>query len=664
MRKRLPWLLTGLSLAAVVADTVATADYRGVLSTQAVSFHGWPFIPLGTLLSSAIGALIVTRHPRHRIGWLLLIVGTVESVSSFAESFGLWVLNSDGPGDPQLGQFARWFAQLTGANPAFASLAVLFLIAPGGDLVSRRSRLVLSTTLAGLAIWVFGMLNVAPSSFRADDDLADISPVASVSLTVAVLVIIATVIAGAASFLGRLRRARGDVRQQLRWIAVPIGLFPLTLVFLLAVQIVTGQTNIWYQALPVYLDYMMLSFCTGVAVLRHRLYDIDLIVNRAVVLAGAAVFAAGGYIGIVVLIGGSIPGFWPSIIATSVVALVFQPARRWLVRLADRMAYGPRAAPLEELAEFNRQIGESADPASLLPALAAAAAQAVDAVAVDVRLEVGPGELLSAQWPTSSPAIADPTVFAVLDDEEELGSIAVASRPGRPLRDRDRALLADLSTQAAPAFRNARLAAQLAAQVALLDVRSAELAQSRVRLIAARDAERARIARTVRRQVTPHLEDVAARLRSDPAVDLDRMIGTVNTALTALRRISHGIFPVHLGRSGLTAALRSQLMDTAAVVGVDARFERSVELAAYFCCVEAVELLDPPIRVAVSVDDSALAIEVAGASVRSTDLSLLIDRLAPLEGLARFGTGPRVKIRIPVRVSAAPTPMSAAVAPG
>jgi hypothetical protein len=664
MRATLPWFLTGVSVAAVAADTVATARYSGVWSEAAVSDHGWPFVELGTLLSAVIGALIVTRHSRHHIGWLLLIVGTLASLSSLAESYGLWVINSDGPGTLAAGELARWYSQLTGATPAFASLAVLFLLAPDGHLVSRRSRLVLWAAFAGLALWVVGMFNVAPSAFRKDIDAARISVVANVSLTLAVLVIIVAVIASAVSFLGRLRRARGEVRQQLRWIAVPIGLFPLTLLFLLAVQLITQENNLWYQGLPVYVDYAALTICTGVAVLRHRLYDIDVIVNRAVLLAGAVVFVTAGYVGIVVAIGGSIPGFWPSVIATTVVALAFQPARRGLVRVADRLAYGPRAAPLEELAEFNRQIGESTDPTSLLPALAAAAAQAVGAAAVSVQLEVGSAKELRAQWPTSSADLVDPAVFAVLDGDDQLGSIAVVTRPGRPLRDRERALLTDLAAQAAPAFRNAALAARLTEQVDLLDVRSGELNRSRARLIAARDAERARIARTVRREVTPYLEDVEARLAADPDVDLDRMIGSVNAALDALRRITHGIFPVHLARSGLTAALRSQLTDTALVAGTDARFDRSVELTAYFCSVEAVELIEPPARVTVTDDSSALRIQVAGTAVRYNDLALLIDRLAPLGGQAQFADGAHVEIYIPTRVNALPTAIPASVVPG
>ena len=229
-------------------------------------------------------------------------------------------------------------------------------------LVSRRSRYVLWTAYAGLGLWVFGMLNVRPRSFRHGDALLDVPTIANVALSAAVLVILAADVAGAASFFGRLRRARGDARQQLRWIGVPIVLFPVTLVFLLATQLISGRTDVSFQGLPVFLDYMALSICTGIAILRYRLYDIDVIVNRAVVLTGATLLASGAYIGLVVLIGGSVPGFWPSIIATAVVALAFQPVRRWLVRLADRLAFGPRAAPLEELADFNRQIADSADP--------------------------------------------------------------------------------------------------------------------------------------------------------------------------------------------------------------------------------------------------------------------------------------------------------------
>ena len=122
------------------------------------------------------------------------------------------------------------------------------------------------------------------------DEHANVSSMplfAEITLTSAVTIIFLADAAGAVSFIGRLRRAHGEVRQQLRWIAIPIALFPVTLLFLMVVQVVHQKDEAWYQGLPIYLDYMALSVCTGVALLRHRMYDVDVVVNRAVVLACA-----------------------------------------------------------------------------------------------------------------------------------------------------------------------------------------------------------------------------------------------------------------------------------------------------------------------------------------------------------------------------------------
>ncbi|HEY7007987.1 MAG TPA: hypothetical protein VH395_03545 [Jatrophihabitantaceae bacterium] len=663
MSNRLPWALVVVSGVAVIADTVATAADGGVLSTQAVSYHGWPFVPLGTLLSSVIGALILQRDPRHRIGWLFLLVGTVESLSFFAESFGYWNLNSDN-GSTRVGQVSLWIDQFAGASWAFAALAVLFLIAPTGRISSRRGRWVLWAAIAGLALWTVGMFDVPLHSFHADGT-DDVPGLASAALTIAVTIIFGAVVAGAVSFLRRLRRARGEQRQQLRWIAVPIALFPLTLLFLMTVNITHQNSQVWYQGLPIFIDYMALSVCTGVALLRYHLWDVDVVINRAVLLFGAAAFASAGYIGLIVFIGGSVPGVWPSVVASAVVALAFQPVRRWLVRLADRLAYGERAAPLEELAALNLRIGDTAEATSLGMALAAAVGGAIRARRVDVRIELGGGEVLSTCWPSAADVLGgDVVTFPVRNGTRELGGIDVTTDRARPLRDRDRELLTDLATQAAPALRNLQLAGELEAKVKLLDVQSAELARSRARLLAARDAEQARIARTVRRRVTPHLDAVATALETALPPDMDALISDVNTALAALRHITHGIFPAELTRFGLAAALRAHLRDAAFDQLDDMRFGPSVEVAAYFCCVEAAELLAPPLHVAVRAGSDQLRIDVQGTGIRSADLSMIIDRLAPLAGDAVL-VGSAIEIRIPATpITAESAAMTAAVAPG
>jgi hypothetical protein len=220
--------------------------------------------------------------------------------------------------------------------------------------------------------------------------------------------------------------------------------------------------------------------------------------------------------------------------------------------------------------------------------------------------------------------------------------------------------------QAAPALRNARLAEELKGRVDELDRQSEQLARSRGRLLAARDAERARIARTVQRQVMPHLEAVAHELE-EPRADTDerlhvieRLIENVNTALDELRTITHGIFPAELSRFGLFAALRAHLFGVELVVPDDRRFAEGVELAAYFCCVEAVQLMSGPVRVTVSAASEELRIEVSGQVNRSADISLLTDRLAPLDGSVRLGTD-ALTIGIPCpQVSPAPPAMTPA----
>ena len=108
--------------------------------------------------------------------------------------------------------------------------------------------------------------------------------------------------------------------------------------------------------------------CVAVAVLRHRLIAIDLILNRALVFALATGVVAVGYVLVVVLagsaVGGSTEGFWPSLLATAVVALAFQPLRGRVVRVADRLAFGAAAAPYEALADFSRRLGDSPGPGS------------------------------------------------------------------------------------------------------------------------------------------------------------------------------------------------------------------------------------------------------------------------------------------------------------
>ena len=158
----------------------------------------------------------------------------------------------------------------------------------------------------------------------------------------------------------------------------------------------------------------------------------------------------------------------------------------------------------------------------------------------------------------------------VVDHGEPLGTITVEMAAGHTLSPGDQRLLSDLADQAGMAFRNAQMAAELAAEVERLSAQNHELDQSRARLISAGDAERSRVERAIARQVIPYLAPLPGQLRqlsqSDPdgptalhATRLEPLLASMNSAMQSLREITRGVFPAQLARSGLPTALDSLL---------------------------------------------------------------------------------------------------------
>jgi hypothetical protein len=652
VRARTAWAVFGFAVLATVLDTVFTAAHRSLWSESTWAEHGWPLAPLANLGCALMGALIVSRHPRHPLGWLLS-VASLLSVTLAAEAYGVWVLDGDGPGLESWGHVAVWASPLLGW-PAFTALVLVFLLAPDGHLPSPRWRWAVAVTLSGLVLHTLGTLSTPPGDFvygQRDSARAITAPL----LTVGWMLVAVGLVASAASLVVRMRRSRDDVRRQLLWIASAAVLLAVGVVVILAVPRMTGVEGTWLAGLPLRVAQVAVPLCVAVAVLRHRLLEIDVIVNRALVLALATALVAIGYVLLVVTAGlvvdGGTNGFWPSLLATAVVALAFQPLRSRVVRLADRLAFGAAAAPYEALADFSRRLGESPDPTELLPSVAEAAGRAVRARRASVVLRVDAGPDLTASWPVGSaidPAAAT-VEMPVLHLGERLGTISVAMPAGQPLRPRELGLLTDLTDQAGLAFRNARLTAELSGQVERLTQRTRELDDSRRRLINASDAERSRLERAIARQVVPHLQPLPDRLHelSDPASSamapdttaLDPLVTSLNTALEALREITRGVFPAQLARSGLPVAVGSFLTraaSTSRLVVEDSvthrRFDPRVEAAAYFCVAEAIGDIGGPVRVALSVDDDQLRVVVSGRDDGPLPVGHIRDRVEAIGG--------------------------------
>ena len=665
MHRRLAWVLAALTVVLAAADLGVTSVYRPLLSEEAVAVHGVPFVSIAVIGCAAMGALIVARWARHPIGWLLCLIGFTSAISLLAEAYSVWVVTADGPGPRSLGGIAGWIASLLGGQLSLAALAIVFLVAPDGHLLSRRWRAAAVVSAVGYGAYAGMLLTLSPSEYNVDDH--NLGPVGSLLSVVGLPFIAGGLVVAMVSTVVRLRRSQGEQRQQVRLIAVSAAFIALSFVYLIVVQTINGGHQTWLATLPLYVSYPCLPLLLAIAVLRYRLFELDLIINRAVVLALGTIFAGIGYAGLVLAVAGLVnlgtSGFWVSLLATALVALAFQPLRRWVVRLANRLAYGVRALPYEALSDFSRRLAETPSPVSLLSGVAEAAGRAVSAQSSTAGLQVPGAEWISKSWPRESDGPPEWEV-PVGHGDETLGSIGVTMPKGRRLRPVDEQLLRDLADQTALAFRNAAMESELAAHVVALDATTGALAESRRRLVAADDATRQRLESAIARDVLSHLAPIPERLNTlhvagsgvAAAAELEQLVASTNTALESLRELTHGVFPTQLARSGLSRALRSHLArnGTVAVLQVDPaadrRFPAGVEAAVYFCCVEALRAGSSAARIDLAIVGEDLVVRVRGVARGGIDVQSIVDRIEAVGGTPHLDDPLQLSVSIPVKI--------------
>jgi signal transduction histidine kinase len=359
--------------------------------------------------------------------------------------------------------------------------------------------------------------------------------------------------------------------------------------------------------------FPLIPLASAIAILKYRLYDIDVVINKTVVVGALAAFVTIVYLAIVVGVGAAIgthgePNVVLSIVATAIVALAFQPLRTRAQRLANRLVYGKRATPYEVLSVFAERMGETFATEDVLPRLARAIADGTGATKAEVWLRVGDRLRLTASWP----AMAAGDVWLPLDDRESvevagadrvsevrhqgelLGALTLTKPANDPVTPAEEKLLTDLASQGGLVLRNVRLTAELRAR--LEDLRS-----SRQRLVAAQDEERRKLERNLHDGAQQHLVALAVKARLASALvgkepekelamlsDLQHGLGD---ALETLRDLARGIYPPLLADKGLGAALEAQARKAAVPVAVEpngiGRYPQEIEAAVYFCTLEA-----------------------------------------------------------------------------
>ncbi|MGH2725011.1 MAG: ATP-binding protein [Actinomycetota bacterium] len=690
-----------VAIGGVFAVAVAVAVGLGVANGNIQNpAEAGPLI-LSFTAFAAVGALIVSRYPRHRVGWLFSGIGLVAGIGWAAQEYVHYALLTD-PGSLPGEAWAAWLAGWWWYPMLFGVLLLTPLLFPSGRPPSPRWLPVLWVAVIGaVTTTVLAMLNPTYELqdarrvvVRTPIGVEAVGNIEETTIGGALFAILgATLLAAVASVVVRYRRSHGEERQQLKWFAfaaallllVPLGdLIPAT--FEVIGNVVFG------------LILAFLPISAGIAILKYRLYDIDLVINKTLVYGLLAGFITAVYVGVVVGIGSAIgagdePSLALSIAATAVVAVAFQPVRERVQRLANRLVYGRRASPYELLARFSDRVAGSYASEDVLQRMARVVADGTGARAASVWLRVGDELRESARWPSENgDAEALPLAGGQVPDVpgahrtlpvrhrgEVLGALAVTKVPGDPIRPQEDAVVRDLASQAGLVLRNVRLTEELRARVEEVSGLAERLRASRRRLVATQDAERRKLERNIHDGAQQHLVALAIQLNlarsmvtKDPQKArplVEGLVRAATDALSELRDLARGIYPPLLEGQGPAAAIRAQVVKAPLAVVVEAdglpRYPLEVEAAAYFCVLEALQNAAKHaeasrVRVRLAEEGGGLRFEVSddgkgfdpGGRPPGSGLTNMRDRLAALGGVVRIdstpGRGTTVTGTIPV----------------
>ena len=319
------------------------------------------------LALGGIGALVASRRPENPIGWLMLAIAILVTLHGLAGEYASYVLERGHllPG----GEVAAWLS-LWLLAPGFALFIPLLLLFPSGKLPSPRWVWVLRLAVFGIFAAAVGLaIRPGPVDYipKLDNPFAVDAGGLEVALAdggESLLTLLGLV--AAASLVIRFRRASGTEREQIKWFVYAIAMIPILALISIPVDAVDGE-GASYGAFAVNMTAaLLIPLSLGVAILRNRLYDIDVIVNRTLVYGVLTALLAGAYLGIVVLLQGVLaPVTSDSDLAiaasTLAVAALFRPLRARVQAFIDRRFYRRKYDAAETLDRFSGRLRDEVE---------------------------------------------------------------------------------------------------------------------------------------------------------------------------------------------------------------------------------------------------------------------------------------------------------------
>ena len=583
-------ILSGLLLGALIPAFLMPPERPGpVLATSTA---------LLSLACPTVGALVASRLPTNPMGWLFCGMGLLYGARRLTAAYADHALLAR----PYLpgGEYAAWASTWLGFPALVAAGVFLALLFPGGRLTSRPRRVVAWAAAGGAAAVCLADAvrpGPLPAYYFANNPFAAgqagwLAEAAEAAGSAGAALLSAACAASAVLLVLRLRGALGDERLQLGWFAyaaVPALLGASVMILDRAVRgfsllffdtpfrpalRLAGELGVFVKdarvlgplaelrletnfELMAVLALFTVPVFTGVAVLRYHLYDIDLVINRTLLYGALSVCVIALYVGLVAGFGalfqaGTRSNLIVSLVATGLIAALFQPLRARLQRGVDRTMYGQRRDPYAALSRLGERLEATLAPGAVLPTVVETVAQAMKSphAAIVLDGEDGP-ETVAAH----GRAEGEPTVLPLAHGDERLGHLVVSPpSPEERFSPADHRLLRDLARQAGAAVHAVGL--------------TRDLRRSRERLVSAREEERRRLRRDLHDGLGPTLAGLtfgleAARRLVDERPDaagklLSRLENQAQEAAVNVRRVVQGLRPPALDDLGLVAAIRQQ----------------------------------------------------------------------------------------------------------
>lgn len=505
-----------------------------------------------------IGALVVTHHPRHPVGWLLFATFPLAAIDVFSFGYASYVTSLAPVSLPIPGVLLLWL-NWSAQSFVTVSFTLMNLVFPSGKLPSPRWRAVAWGSVAALLAYLTlqtlepGPLALFPSL---TNPYAVGGPVWAALMPIYFAVITLLTVCNLASVVSlflRLRQAQGDERQQVKWLVLPAFIFWISLPFGFLSQYEPISLFLVLGMIPVLLSVPGIVIAVAFSIFKYRLYDIDLIINRTLVYGALTVCVVGIY---ALIVGGLGMLFESSgnlaieLVATGLVAVLFNPLRQRLQRAVNRLLYGERDEPFSVLRRLGERLESSGTPEDLLPTIVETIGQALRLPYAEITLRYGEKFECAARY---GEHVGEMIPFPIQYQSQTIGYLNVAPRgSSETFGKSDEGLLRQIAWQAGPIA----YAAQL----------TQDLRQSRSRLVTTREEERRRLRRDLHDGLGPVLASQGLKiaavrhlLDTDPQTArklLDDLASQNEATVSEIRRLVYALRPPELDELGLAGAVR------------------------------------------------------------------------------------------------------------